>query len=100
MIQVCSPFVVKYFNEWHKDQWKIFSQRSEQYQSLILSLVGKRGDIARQDFHVIQELLNAAMSPIKKGNLKGIEKSVYKQNRIKWLKRNTPMFEFRMFFCL
>lgn len=75
-MQKCSPFIVEYFNSWISDKWKSFTNRIEQYQSLLISLIGKRRNLNRTDFSAIQSVIDAALSLSKSSNKrKKIEKS-------------------------
>lgn len=70
------------------------TNRASQYQSLLLSLIGQRGNINREDFASIHQLIQSGLSPPKIKKQTSIERSKYKQSRDRFVKRNFPMFTF------
>lgn len=94
--KICSPFAVKYFLLLTAGKWRCVTNRIDQYKSLIYSLIGKRGSIGRQDFEMIEKLIQSFMDPAKKRKMKRIYKSVHKWNRMKNLDDSLPIFPFCM----
>lgn len=73
------------------------TNRSSQYKSLLLSLIGKRGNIKRSDLASIHHIIQAGLSPAKVKKQTAIERSRHKYSRERFVKRNFPMFGFSMY---
>ena len=74
IVKLCSPWAVDYFLKLVGDRHEMIMKDPEDYQALLLTLVGKRGHMPPTLFEMIKTLLNDKQSKWKHNRLRATNK--------------------------